>query len=545
MKIHLWTLLLTSLVVLSFSCDHSHSHSHPHGSGGQPDEPEPNTHVVTVWEEGIEAFVEFEYPVKDEEVRFITHIAYTENGKPRTEGPITFEFTHENGKVLSQKALKDPKSLEHPARAGIYLPKYKFDLDGLWSAKLKVPLADGDVRTVQLPEFRVYISKDDAKSVDAPEEADGVSFLKEQQWLISTITVPASHSEVSEQRTFPGHIHEKVGKRVLVSSPVQGKLTMKEGFFPDRGTPFKAGEVIAWVQPILPTSDLLSLIVKVAEVDAQLQQAQQTLELAQLNLARAEKLRQSDAIALRDYDKAKYEEKAAQVALKAATSTKASYQEAMNWAKSLSGENAAESKKGLSLIPITASIDGTLIEIKTAPGEVVNPDQPLFIILDTSIVTVEARITQHEAEDIPSKPIARLKLDEGYNDQEDNLPLKLFYSGLEIEEDTHTIPLLYEAENKDGLLRVGMVCEVLMEVAEPKNVLSVPYSALVDEDGSFVVFVQVSGETFQKRNVELGIRGETQVEVLSGLKDGERVVVTNPWAIRLASLSTVIPAHEH
>jgi multidrug efflux pump subunit AcrA (membrane-fusion protein) len=57
--------------------------------------------------------------------------------------------------------------------------------------------------------------------------------------------------------------------------------------------------------------------------------------------------------------------------------------------------------------------------------------------------------------------------------------------------------------------------------------------------------VQVSGETFQKRELKVGIRDSGFVQVLEGIKAGERVVTKGAYAIRLSSISGVIPAHGH
>jgi multidrug efflux pump subunit AcrA (membrane-fusion protein) len=60
-----------------------------------------------------------------------------------------------------------------------------------------------------------------------------------------------------------------------------------------------------------------------------------------------------------------------------------------------------------------------------------------------------------------------------------------------------------------------------------------------------VAFVQVSGETFEKRELKVGIRDSGFVQVLEGIKAGERVVTKGAYAIRLSSISGVIPAHGH
>jgi multidrug efflux pump subunit AcrA (membrane-fusion protein) len=75
--------------------------------------------------------------------------------------------------------------------------------------------------------------------------------------------------------------------------------------------------------------------------------------------------------------------------------------------------------------------------------------------------------------------------------------------------------------------------------------VAIPESAIVDEDGKPAAFVQVSGETFQKRELTLGIRDSGFVQVLAGLAEGERVATKGAYSIKLASISTSIPAHGH
>jgi cobalt-zinc-cadmium efflux system membrane fusion protein len=59
------------------------------------------------------------------------------------------------------------------------------------------------------------------------------------------------------------------------------------------------------------------------------------------------------------------------------------------------------------------------------------------------------------------------------------------------------------------------------------------------------VYVQAEGETFERRPVTLGPRAGGVVQVLDGVKAGERVVTTGAYLVRLASLSTSAPAHGH
>ncbi len=117
--------------------------------------------------------------------------------------------------------------------------------------------------------------------------------------------------------------------------------------------------------------------------------------------------------------------------------------------------------------------------------------------------------------------------------------------GPAVDPSTRTVPIVYEVENPLGRLRIGMAVTVHVETAHVETALVVPRSAIVDEDVRYVAFVQVAGETFEKRDLTLGIRDGDLVQVLGGLEDGERVVTRGAYAVRLASVATSIPAHGH
>jgi multidrug efflux pump subunit AcrA (membrane-fusion protein) len=67
----------------------------------------------------------------------------------------------------------------------------------------------------------------------------------------------------------------------------------------------------------------------------------------------------------------------------------------------------------------------------------------------------------------------------------------------------------------------------------------------VDDTGRPVVFVQASGESFERRPVTLGAREGDVVQVVEGVKRGDRIVSKGAYLVRLASLSTQAPAHGH
>ena len=78
-----------------------------------------------------------------------------------------------------------------------------------------------------------------------------------------------------------------------------------------------------------------------------------------------------------------------------------------------------------------------------------------------------------------------------------------------------------------------------------REALVVPVSSLIEEQGMFYVYVQTGGESFQKREVKIGAGDGRNVEVLSGIESGERVVTKGAYNIKLATMSGTIPDHGH
>mgnify|MGYP006164551229 FL=1 len=90
-----------------------------------------------------------------------------------------------------------------------------------------------------------------------------------------------------------------------------------------------------------------------------------------------------------------------------------------------------------------------------------------------------------------------------------------------------------------------MTLTAQLSTGEAHDVMSVPWSSIVDDSGMSIAFVQTGGETFERRIVQLGHRDGERVEVLAGLELGERVVTDGAYVVHLTALSGAIPEHSH
>ena len=107
------------------------------------------------------------------------------------------------------------------------------------------------------------------------------------------------------------------------------------------------------------------------------------------------------------------------------------------------------------------------------------------------------------------------------------------------------MPIIYELRDPDPRLAIGQAVSLRIFAAAAADAVTVPDSAVVDDAGQPVIFVQVAGESFERRPVRLGNREAGLVQIGGDVAAGERVVVRGAPLIRLASLSPRVPAHGH
>ena len=122
---------------------------------------------------------------------------------------------------------------------------------------------------------------------------------------------------------------------------------------------------------------------------------------------------------------------------------------------------------------------------------------------------------------------------------------RLIAVGRVLNPDTRTVPIIYELRNPDSRLAIGQAVSLRVFVSAATEAVTVPDSAIVDDAGQPVVFVQVAGESFERRAVELGNRESGLVQITGDVAVGERVVVRGAPFVRLAALSPQVPTHGH
>lgn len=185
-----------------------------------------------------------------------------------------------------------------------------------------------------------------------------------------------------------------------------------------------------------------------------------------------------------------------------------------------------ESSESLSPFELKTLIDGTIIEKHLTRGEAVDRDKQAFVIADLSSVWVELSVYQRDLEHVRIGETVRIRSGEKGPQAEGTIA----YITPGVDERMRTATARVVLPNSDGEWRLGSFVEAYA-VSPHAAALVVPATALQNLEGKSIVFV-AEKERVEARPVTLGHRGETLVEVLSGLTDGERVATVNSFLLK-------------
>lgn len=198
-----------------------------------------------------------------------------------------------------------------------------------------------------------------------------------------------------------------------------------------------------------------------------------------------------------------------------------------------------ESNLSLTNYTITAPMSGVIMARNATVGSVASEGSPLFEIVDLSILWVDVHVFGADAQHIqPGVPIEVTRLSDGVKIEatlERVLPGTATASQSTVAR--ATIP------NSDGLWRPGSAVKARITVAKKPAALVVPLTALQNFRDWQVVFIRV-GDSYEIRPIELGERDAERVEVLSGLKLGDQVVVEQSYLVK-ADIEKSGASHDH
>jgi RND family efflux transporter MFP subunit len=473
--------------------------------------------TVTRWTEKTELFAEYPPLIVGQTSRFAIHLTTLDPFRAIADGAVDVEIRGGDGPI-------ERFSADAPSRPGIFgvdvkpTRAGKRDLSITWRGKSAT-----DTHAVGVVD--VHPDAAAAASAALPEaESETISFLKEQQWTLDFATAVVPEKSLRAALRVPGELVPAPGGEADVVAPFDGRLVSVVESATGAGV--SRNQELARIQPPpAAPADLPQL----ERVNAQ---AKAAAELATRDRERAERLVSAGAAPQKRLDEAQAAEAQATAALRAAESQLAQF----NASRMAGAANTA------GLFVIRAPIAGVIVRRVAAAGMNVAAGSPLFHLIDPSIV--------HIVGHVPESQVSRARLSKNAQvevpDTKAMLPAgRLVSVGQVLDRESRTLPITFAADNRTLGWAVGqsVFLHLLLEQTAPAPVI--PASAIVDDAGRPIVFVQVAGESFERRPVSLGAREGDLVQLTSGVKPGERIVSRGAFLVRLASLSTSVPAHGH
>lgn len=284
----------------------------------------------------------------------------------------------------------------------------------------------------------------------------------------------------------------------------------------------RVSEILAVPGQIVKQGDVLAKITSTELTQSQLAflKAKSASQLADQAADRARILFKEDVIALAELQKREAE----------SSSAKAEYRAANDQLR-VQGMNQVNidrlAKSGLieSINNVIATIPGEIVERKINKGQVVQPADALFTVADLSTLWAISEVPESNSYLIRKGQKASLIIPALRNQEIEGT---VAHVDSIVNPQTRTVVVRMELPNKEGQIKPGMLATMLIE-SQPIDKLVVPVASVIREDNHDHVYIRVDDDMYRMVPVKLGPEGRGFRPVISGLKEGQEIVIDGAY----------------
>jgi RND family efflux transporter MFP subunit len=491
-------LLLASLIILALAgCNPNHEneiHS----------EPEEVKVQYTAYSEHFELFAIADPFVTGQTSNVLSNLSSLPEFDAVTYGSITLKLIV-NGKTTEQ-------TLDNPTRIGIYSFDIKPEVSGDGIMEYLVKTDSGEYKVV-VPDVKVYSDTQDA--IMAAEEnlvskTNTTVFTKEQSWKIDFSTGYPVRKPFGQVIETTAQVQSSQVDEVLVTAKTGGVISLS-GKSILEGIKVSEGQTLLTIKGSGLAEN--NSAVRYAE-------AQNNFEKAKTDFERLSFLAENQIVSGKQLLEARtlYE------------NARAAY-ENLNTDFNASGQ------------VVTSPKSGFIKQIFVKNGQYTEAGQPVIMISQNKSLFLRAEVQQKYAPFLPSIVSANIRTIEDnriYTLEE--LNGRLLSVGKTTTPDNYLIPVTLEINNA-GSFVPGSFVELYLKTITNSQALIVPNSAILEEQGNFFVFVQITPELFEKREIKTGVTDGKDTEVIRGLSDNERIVTKGAILIKLAQATGTLDTH--
>lgn len=520
-------LLLTALAFLA-GCGAPES-----DEAAQTHDDEAAAEVVTHYTVQSELFVEFPPLVAGRASRFAAHVTRLSDFEPVRSGRMDVVLAR-GGQTVARFRV------EQPARDGLFTPSVTPREAGEFDLRIEVE-APGLSTVHELGRYRVFANPGAARVVGESPVGE-ISYLKEQQWRVPFATEAVR--PVSMRASVPGvaRVRAPADGSAQVIAPADGYFTSVD--VPRAGRRVESGQILGYLVPRLGEGT------DFGRLRAELERARSRLDLARRDVERLKGLVEKGAVPERRLIRARAELDVAE----------SEFRSARGRVQQREGD-AAEAG-----IALRAPVPGVIIDVAIAPGAFVRTGEPMIWLADADRRWLDVRVPEAQATRLSETSGAWFVTDGKNVVLDASTGARIIQTARRVDPASRTVAVTVEypvsaevqtdasdSRNDEsgskpipgapGLIGLGLAAHVY--VGAPSERIAVPKSAIIDDGGRPVVYVQTGGETFQRRPVETGIRDGDRIEIVSGLELGEHVVTVGAYDVKLVATGGEEVGHGH
>jgi multidrug efflux pump subunit AcrA (membrane-fusion protein) len=509
---------------------------------------------VTAWGSVYEIFPETGPLVAGETAVAHTHVTVLDGFSPLTEGTVEVILRSDR----SHRSENETFRADTPDRPGIFPVEIRPETPGTYDLSFRI---DSEAGTEEIRAGRVRVGTEEDPGgitvAPAPRGAtaagEPIPFLKEEQWRSDFATTWVRRSTLRDSVEGLARVRPPAGGEVRITAPVDGVLRGTPWPWPGRSV--QAGATLFRLVPRTGTDRSLPAL------EADVSTLERELATARERLVRLEELLKLEAVPRREVEELATRVDTMDTRLAAAT-------------RDLEvGRAVRAGGTGLDatdLVTLAAPFTGEVATVLASPGAAVAAGEPLARLVRSDAVWLNVALAPADARRLagPQSPEAVspgvtgvvLESDDGSATEIGGERVRLVSVAPEIDRATGTVAALIEVDLEvdlevdpgtgsgdsapPSLPALGSTVPAHLLLADEREGIVVPSSALVDDGGVTVVYLQLAGERFARQPVHVLERRGDRV-LVDGLQPGQRLVTGGGHAIRRSSLMATGQAHGH
>jgi len=185
-------------------------------------------------------------------------------------------------------------------------------------------------------------------------------------------------------------------------------------------------------------------------------------------------------------------------------------------------------RKVIKRLHIHSPFDGTVMKIGAREGQRVTPETELYMIADLSKLWVIVDLYEDDMPWVKEGDMAQMRVS--------GIPGKIFegrvaYIYPYLEAKTRTVKIRLEVDNRDLKLKPEMFANITLMSNRQLNAIAVPSEAIVRTGAREQLFIERAPGKFEPREIIIGVTAGGETQILEGLREGEKVVISSQFLI--------------